>query len=77
MNGSDPPEDLTPAERALERHLELLCLDGPVPPVGMDRHIIHRARWQRTIRRPLLILGHFARAFGDGLRLLFAPAGQR
>lgn len=77
MSGADPPDDLTLAERALDRHLELLALNGPVPPTTLDRSIIHRARWQRAVRRPLVIFGHFARAFSDGLRLLLAPAGQR
>ena len=69
----EPPEQLTPAERALEGHLQLLRGDAPTPPQSMDRQIIRRARWQRTVRRPLLTIGHLAAAARDGIRLLLVP----
>ena len=77
---SDPDgqsEELTPAERALERLLLLLRDEGPEPPASMDHQILRRARWQRTVRRPLLTVGHFAEAVRDGFRLLLAAPKHR
>jgi hypothetical protein len=77
MSERDGPEELTPAEQALEHHLELLRSHVPAPPVTMDRRIIRRARWQRSLRRPLLTFGHFAAAIRDGVRLLMIPPKHR
>ena len=74
---NEPAEDLSPAERALEHHLTLLRGDIPAPPASMDHQILRRARWQRTVRRPLLTVGHFAEAVRDGIRLLLAPPKPR
>ena len=74
---SDPPEDLTPAEQALEGHLTLLTRDLPDPPQSMDDRILHRVRWQRSVRRPLLTIGHFAEAVRDSIRLLLMPPRHR
>ena len=77
MSDPDTPEDLTPAEQALGRHLALLRFDAPRPPAAMDRQIMHRARWQRSVRQPLLTIGHFAAAIRDGIRVLLVSGGQR
>ena len=73
----DAPDELSAAERALEQHLALLRVEQPVPPSAMDSHIIRTARWQRTIRRPLVTMGHLVAAVRDGIRLLIVPADHR
>ena len=70
---TEPPDKLTPAEAALEAHLELLRGEYAAPPASMDRQVLARARWQRSIRRPLITIGHFAETVRDGLRLLLMP----
>ena len=76
---TDPPgpDELTPVERSLGRHLELLRAEPPLAPRRLDAHIIRSARWQRSIRRPLITFGRFAGALRDGIRLLLAPADPR
>jgi hypothetical protein len=76
MSDPDTPEDQTPAERALDGHLALLRSDAPRPPSTMDHQIVRRARWQRSVRQPLLAIGHFASAIRDGIRLLLVPTDQ-
>jgi hypothetical protein len=77
MSDPDTPEDLTPAEQALDGHLALLRSDAPQPPATMDLQIVRRARWQRSVRRPLFTIGHFVAAIRDGIRLLLVPADRR
>jgi hypothetical protein len=74
---NEPPDELTPAEQALEGHLELLRGAVLAPSQSMDYQILRRARWQRTVRRPLLTIGHFAEAVRDSIRLLFMPPNHR
>jgi hypothetical protein len=66
-------EDLGPAERRLFEHLELLRAAPPAAAPEMIERIIRRARWQRVIRDPLLLIGSVAAAIGDGLLLLVGP----
>jgi hypothetical protein len=78
MNGPDePPEVLSPAERRLHEHMELLRTEPPAPPAPLVARIVHAARWQRAIRRPLLAIGALAGAVADGVRLLFGPRTRR
>ncbi len=77
MTESGGPDQPTPAERSLIQHLELLRSDPPVAPLAMESRIVRSARWQRTIRRPLLTIGHFAGAIREGLRLLLMPTDHR
>ncbi len=78
MNGpQEPREALTPAERGLHEHLEVLRLDAPPPPSSMVAQVVRAARWQRAVRRPLLAVGALAAAVLDGVRLLFgSPTGR-
>ncbi len=78
MNGPhQPPEALSPAERRLHHHLELLKADAPPSPPSMVPKIVRAARWQRVARRPLLAIGALAAALGDGIRLLLgSPTGR-
>lgn len=78
MNGPDePPDTLTPAERRLDEHMELLRTDAPVPPAPLVARIVHAARWQAAIRRPLVAIGALAGAVADGVRLLFGSRTRR
>ncbi|MFZ0091037.1 MAG: hypothetical protein WAL63_16135 [Solirubrobacteraceae bacterium] len=73
MNGPDKvDDDLSDAERALNSHLELLRVSPPAPAAGVIARIIHRARWQRLVRRPLVAVAAVAAAAVDAVRLLFA-----
>ena len=77
MSDADAPEEFTAVEQALEGHLELLRAEPPAAPAALDHRIIRSARWQRTVRRPLLTIGHFAEAVRDAIRLLFMPPDHR
>ena len=77
MTDPNGPDELTAAERSLTQHLQLLRADPPIAPPTLDVRIVRSARWQRTIRRPLLTIGHFAGAIRDGLRLLLMPTDHR
>jgi hypothetical protein len=78
MNGPDEhPETPSPAERRLDEHMELLRTDAPVPPAPLVAQIVHAARWQRAIRRPLVAVGALAGAVADGVRLLFGVRTRR
>lgn len=78
MNGPDEPSDvLSPAERRLDEHLEMLRSDAPVPPAPLVARIVHAARWQRAIRRPLVAVGTLAGAVADGVRLLLGSRTRR
>ncbi len=78
MNGPpERPEALSPAERSLHEHLELLRVDAPLPPSSMVAKIVRAARWQQAVRRPLLAAGALAAAVIDGVRLLFGSATGR
>jgi hypothetical protein len=78
MNAGDPPADeLTPAERGLAQHLELLRASPPVGEPGLVPRVIRGVRWQRAIREPLLLVGAVAAALADGLGLLFGRPEDR
>lgn len=78
MNAGDPPaDDLTPAERRLAQHLELLRASPPVGPPGLVPRVIRGVRWQRAIRDPLLLVGSVATALREGLGLLFGRPKDR
>jgi hypothetical protein len=64
-------EPLTPAEQRLDEHLALLR-DAPQAPSTLTNHVVRTARWQRSVRSPLLAVAHIASAAVDAMRLLFA-----
>jgi hypothetical protein len=71
MSAADePPETLSPAERRLGDHLALLRTEAPQPPGTMVSTILHNARWQRALRRPLLTIAALAASVAEGVRLL-------
>jgi hypothetical protein len=69
------PDDLTPAERGLTQHLELLRASPPESPPVLVPRIIRGVRWQRAIRDPLVLVGTVASAVAESLGLLFTRAG--
>ncbi|HEY2652612.1 MAG TPA: hypothetical protein VGI50_11855 [Solirubrobacteraceae bacterium] len=77
MNAGDSlPEDLTPAERRLVQHLELLRTGAPTVTPQLVPRVIRGVRWQRTVRDPLVLVGAVASALAEGLALLFkGPRG--
>ncbi len=73
----EPPEPLSPAERGLEEHLQLLRADAPSPPAPLVGDILKAARWQHAVRRPLLVVGAVAAAVSDAIRLLLGSPSKR
>ncbi len=69
--GETHDDDLTPAERRLTEHLELLRASPPTDPPQLAPRVIRTVRWQRVIRDPLLLVGAVAAALAEGLRVLF------
>jgi hypothetical protein len=77
-NGPQEPSDaLSPTERRLNEHLELLRTDPPRGSALMVTHIVRTARWQRAVRRPLLAFAALAAAIGEGVRLLLGSRASR
>ncbi|HEY2318576.1 MAG TPA: hypothetical protein VGH67_09770 [Solirubrobacteraceae bacterium] len=70
MSADDPLADLTPTERRLAAHLELLRASPPTATPQLVPRVIRGVRWQRAIRDPLLLVGAVAAALADGARLL-------
>jgi hypothetical protein len=78
MNAGDSPADeLTPAERRLTEHLELLRASPPIVAPGLVPRVLRRVRWQRAIRDPLVLVGAVAAAVAEGLSILFKPPTGR
>jgi hypothetical protein len=78
MNEGDPPaDDLTPAERGLTVHLELLRAGPPIAATQLIPRLVRKLRWQRAVREPLLLVGAVAAAITEGLRLLMKPPADR
>lgn len=70
-------EDLTPAERRLSEHLELLRSNPPTTAPEMIASILRRARWQSAIRDRLIFMGAVSGALVEGLSVLLAtPVGD-
>ncbi len=76
--GENPPDELTVAERRLCEHLELLRASPPTARPELITRIVRQARWQRTIRDPLVFMETVAVAIGEAVALLANPsAGDR
>ena len=69
-DGENLANDLTVAERRLSEHLELLRSGPPIAAPELITGIVRRARWQRTIRDPLVFVGAVAVGIGESLSLL-------
>jgi len=73
MSAGDGPEDLTPAERRLTQHLEVLRTSPPESPAVLVPRVIRGVRWQRAIRDPLVLVGAVAAAIAESIGSLFKP----
>jgi hypothetical protein len=73
-DGENPAEDLTAAEQRLSEHLELLRASPPTAAPELITRIVLRARWQSTIRDPLVFMGAVATALSEALSLLSGPS---
>ena len=60
---------MTPAERKLAGHLTLLQ-ETPDPPASLTERVLRTARWQQSVRSPLLALTHVMGTVADAFRLL-------
>jgi len=74
--GESPDDDLTPAERRLTEHLELLRASPPTGTPSLVPRVIRGVRWQRAVRDPLLLVGAVAVAIAESLGLLMKPPGE-
>jgi hypothetical protein len=78
MNAGDSPvDDLTPAERRLTRHLEVLRVSPPSGGAELVPRVIRSVRWQRAIRDPLVLVGAVAAAVAESVGLLFRRSEGR
>ena len=75
MSADETPADLTPAERRLAEHLELLRASPPSATPQLVPRVIRGVRWQRAIRDPLLLVGAVAAALVEGASVLLKPSG--
>ena len=75
--GDSPADELTPAERRLAEHLELLRASPPIVAPGLVPRVLRGVRWQRAVRDPLLLVGAVAAAVAEGLSILFKPPAGR
>jgi hypothetical protein len=77
MNADENPADLTPAERRLAEHLELLRASPPIAAQQLVPRVIGGVRWQGAIRDPLLLVAAVAAALVEGASILLKPtAGE-
>lgn len=77
MNAVMPPDDLSPAERKLAEHLQVIR-DAPVEPSrALAPRVVRTARWQRAVRRPLQAVGRLAAAVADGLAIAVGLRSRR
>ena len=69
------PDDLSPAERRLTEHLDLLRTTAPESPDVLVPRVIRGIRWQRAIRDPLVLVGTVTAAVAESFGLLFQRTG--
>jgi hypothetical protein len=77
MSVDDHDDDLTPAERRLSEHLELLRASPPTAAPELIARIVQRARWQGGIRDPMIFVGVVVAAIGEAVALLSGPQAGR
>ena len=77
MTAGENPDDLTPAERRLDHHLQLLRASPPTATPSLVPRVIRGVRWQRAVRDPLVFVGAVAAALAESVSLLIKPRGGR
>lgn len=75
MSPGEEQEQLTPVERRLEEHLAILR-GTPASPEALTARVIHDARWQRSLRMPMLAVAHIAAAVADTIRQLMRGSSR-
>jgi len=70
-------EDLTPAERRLWEHLEVLRSSPPTAAPELIVRIVRSARWQVAVRDQLIFVGAVTMAISEAVGLLWGPWGDR
>jgi len=68
--GQGPTEELTPAEKRLREHLDVLRANPPEPDPSLIERVGRAARWQRVVRTPLRAAGMLVAAVGEGVVVL-------
>jgi hypothetical protein len=71
--GDNFDDDLTVVERRLSEHLELLRVSPPTAAPELIAQIVQRARWQSSIRDPIVFMVVVVAAIGDAVALLSGP----
>jgi hypothetical protein len=69
VSPDEEQEQLTPVEQRLEEHLAILR-GAPASPQTLTVRVIRDARWQRSLRTPMLAVAHIAAAVADTIRQL-------
>lgn len=69
MNGDDS-DSSSRAEARLDEHLKLLRSDPPRADRALVVSVLSAARWQRTVRASLLVIGLLSGAVASGLHAL-------
>jgi hypothetical protein len=75
VSPDEEQEQLTPVELRLEEHLAILR-GAPEPPQSLSARVIHDARWQRSLRTPMLAVAHIAAAVADTIRQLMRGSSR-
>jgi hypothetical protein len=68
---------MSESEDRVAGYLGELRDDPPAPGTGLTPAIVHRARWQQAVRRPVRAIGALAAALGDGLALVLGSTRRR
>lgn len=78
MSAPEADEELSAAERRLVEHLEIVRASPSRGELALRRPVVRRARWQRSLREPLQLIGRLATALVGGLAgLLGAGRGRQ
>jgi hypothetical protein len=75
VSPDEEQEQLTPVERRLEEHLAILR-GAPTAPQSLTPQVIRQARWQRSLRAPMLAVAHVAAVVADTIRQLMRGSSR-
>lgn len=73
----EPAEQLSPAERRLVEHLEIVKASPPPAGGSLVRRVVRSARVQRALREPLRLVSTIAGTVVDGLAGLLGIRRRR
>jgi len=75
VSPGEEQEQLTPVERRLEEHLAILR-GAPEPPQSLTPQVLRQARWQRSLRTPMLAVAHVTAVVADTIRQLMRGSSR-